>query len=305
MNAALPLGETRARLDPRVLLALLVVYMVWGSTYLAARVAVSALPAWGLAGTRYLLAGLVALAVARLRGERLPSRRDWLLAIPAGLGLFFIGNGFIVVAVKTLPSGVAAVAAATTPLIAMAINAFRGERPARTEVAGMVLGFTGVFVLMGASAVAGWPALCLVVAPFGFAVGSLIVRALGKGGSPLAVAGPQMITGGAAMLILSFALGEPWPSAVPWRAAGAWLYLVVFGSLVGFTVYAWLLRHARPAISMSYAYVNPIVAVLLGAVLGGERLGFTSAISAVLIASGVMLAVRGKSQVTIRPSVAK
>jgi drug/metabolite transporter (DMT)-like permease len=100
-----------------------------------------------------------------------------------------------------------------------------------------------------------------------------------------------MVTGGIAMLALSLLLGESWASAMPWRAAGAWLYLVVFGSLVGFTAYAWLLRNARPAVAMSYAYVNPIVAVLLGAVIGGEHLGWSSAFAAALIASGVMLAV--------------
>lgn len=294
MNAVIPVGALRTRLAPRVLLTLLAVYLIWGSTYLAARIAVTALPPWGLAGARYTLAGLVALAIARARGEALPSRRDWLMAVPAGLGLFFVGNGFIMVAVKTLPSGVAAVAAATTPLVAMAINAGRGERPSRPELLGMVLGFAGVFLLMGASAVHGWPAVCLVLAPVGFAVGSLIVRALGKSGSPLAVAGPQMLTGGVGMLVLSLVLGERWPSLLvetPWKPVFAWLYLVVFGSLVGFTAYAWLLRHARPAVAMSYAYVNPIVAVLLGALIGGEQLGWTSAVSAVLIASGVMLAV--------------
>lgn len=284
-------GSVPARLETRVIVTLLAVYILWGSTYLAARIAVSALPAWGLAGSRYLLAGLVALGIARVRGEALPSKRDWLLAIPAGLCLFFVGNGLIVVAVKTLPSGLAAVAAATTPLLATAMSAVRGERPSRTEIVGMVLGFAGVLLLMGASAVHGWTALCLVFAPVGFALGSLLVRARGKGGSALAVAGPQMVTGGAAMLALSFVLRESWPAQMPWKGASAWLYLVVFGSLVGFTAYAWLLRNARPAVSMSYAYVNPIVAVLLGAVIGGEHLGWSSALSAILIASGVMLAV--------------
>ena len=274
-----------------MLVTLVAIYILWGSTYLAARIAVSALPAWGLAGSRYLVAGLVALGIARLRGETPPTKRDWLLAVPAGLCLFFVGNGLIVLAVKTLPSGVAAVAAATTPLLATAMTAVRGERPTRTEILGMALGLAGVLLLMGASAVHGWPALCLVLAPIGFAFGSLLVRARGKGGSALAVAGPQMVTGGAAMLGLSFVLREAWPSAMPWRAASAWLYLVVFGSLVGFTAYAWLLRNARPALAMSYAYVNPIVAVLLGAILGGEHLGWSSALSAALIASGVMLAV--------------
>jgi drug/metabolite transporter (DMT)-like permease len=296
MNAATTVAGAPARIEPRVLVTLLAIYVLWGSTYLAARIAVSALPAWGLAGSRYLVAGLVALAIARIRGEKMPTRQDWILAIPAGFCLFFIGNGLIVVAVRSVPSGLAAVAAATTPLLATAMSAIRGDRPTRTEVVGMALGLAGVLLLMGASAVHGWPAICLALAPIGFAFGSLLVRARGKGGSALAVAGPQMVTGGIAMLALSLALRESWPSAMPWRAAGAWLYLVVFGSLVGFTAYTWLLRNARPALAMSYAYVNPIVAVLLGAMIGGEHLGWSAALSAAFIASGVMLATRSSSR---------
>jgi drug/metabolite transporter (DMT)-like permease len=291
MDAALSAGTARTRLDPRLPLALLAVYVIWGSTYLAMRVAVTALPPWGMAGSRFLVAGLGALAIARLRGEAPPTKRDWLAAIPAGLCLFAIGNGLIVVAEQTLPSSVAAVAAATTPLLAAGMNAVRGERPRRAETFGMSLGFAGVALLMGSSSVGGWRSALLVVAPIDFAFGSLLVRARGKGGSALAVAGPQMVTGGAAMLALSGALGERLPATFPLGAVAAWAYLVVFGSVVGFTAYAWLLRHARPAVAMSYAYVNPIVAVLLGALLGGERLAWTSAAAAALIASGVMLAV--------------
>ena len=295
MNASrgIEVGAARSRVNLTLFLALLTVYVIWGSTYLAMRIAVAALPPWGMAGTRFLAAGLGALAIARFRGAALPTRADWLRALPAGFGLFFIGNGFIAVAEQTLPSSLCAVAAATTPLLAAAMNAARGERPRRAELLGMLVGLAGVVVLMGSSLRGGgWRSVLVALAPVGFALGSLLVRARGKGGSALAVAAPQMIAGGAAMLGTSLVLGERFPgfASLPLGAAAAWLYLVVAGSLVGFTAYAWLLRHARPAVAMSYAYVNPIVAVLLGAALGGEHLGPSTVVAAALIASGVMLA---------------
>jgi drug/metabolite transporter (DMT)-like permease len=293
MNVAMPLMPAR-RVDLRVLVALLAVYVIWGSTYLAIRVALVALPPWGMAGSRFVVAGLAALAIAHARKEALPSLRDWLFAVPAGICLFVFGNGLVVVAEQTLPSSVAAVVAATTPLFAGAMNAVRGERPSRGEAAGMLLGLVGVAVLVGATSFHG--AGLLVLAPIGFAFGSLLVRSRGKKGSALSVAAPQMVTGGVAMLGMSIAMGERVPALLPVNAFAAWVYLVVFGSLVGFTAYAWLLRHARPAVSLSYAYVNPVLAVILGAVVGGEALGRASFVALALIGAGVLLAVSSRSR---------
>ncbi|HVH42973.1 MAG TPA: drug/metabolite exporter YedA [Labilithrix sp.] len=298
MHAAVPLESPRARLDLRLVVALAIVYVIWGSTFLAMRIAVSALPPWAMAGSRFTVAGLLALGVARLRNERLPSRRDWLIALPAGSLLFVIGNGLVAVAEQSIPSSVAAVVVATMPLFASAFNALRGERATRADVVGMALGLIGVIVLSGGSALlsAGSHGFLLLVAPVGFALGSLLVRARGPRAGGLAVAAPQMLCGGGVMLVISAASGEHLSGVVPWTAIAAWVYLVVLGSLVSFTAYAWLLRNARPALAMSHAYVNPLVAVVLGAVFGGEHLGLSSALAAVLIAGGVMIAVAAKSR---------
>jgi drug/metabolite transporter (DMT)-like permease len=282
-------SATRAR----VVVALVVVYLVWGTTYLGMRFAVAAMPPWGMAGSRFLTAGLLALIAARIRREPLPSLRDWMHGVPSGVFLFVVGNGLVAVAEQSIPSSVAAVVAATTPLFAAAMNSVRGERPTRAEALGMGLGMAGVVVLAGSGTILhqGLRGIVLLVAPVGFAFGSLLVRARGRGTAALAAAAPQMVSGGIVMLATSLVVGERMPATLPWTALAAWLYLVVVGSLVGFTAYAWLLRHTRASIAMSYAYVNPLVAVVLGAVVGGERLAWTSALASALIAGGVMLAV--------------
>jgi len=281
----------------RLVLALFAVWVIWGSTYLAMRIAVHGLPAFLMAGTRFVLAGSSLLAIVRLRGERMPSKREWLMAIPIGGLLFLVGNGLVVVAEQTLPSSVAAVVCATTPLVASALAAFGGERPTRIEVFGMLLGIVGVGLLGVGSPLsgAGTRGLLVLLAPVGWAVGSLIARRQKTSG--IAPAGAQMIAGGVWMLGMALVLGERVPTHVD-RASGlAWLYLVFVGSLVGFTAYSWLLRNARPAVAMSYAYVNPVIAVLLGAALGGEALGWATASATAFIATGIIaVAVLGRKR---------
>jgi drug/metabolite transporter (DMT)-like permease len=293
-----PSLASRPRIDLRLVVALGAVWLIWGSTYLAMRVAVAGLPPFGMAGTRFVLAGFALLAIVRARGDSMPSRRAWLVAIPVGALLFLCGNGLVVVAEQTLPSSVAAIVCATTPLVASGLAAFRGERPRRVEIIGMVLGIAGVGLLgLGSPlAVAGWRALLVLLAPVGWALGSLIARSesakeSGGGARGLGAAGAQMMAGGVWMLLMSLVLGEHMPQTIPWQSTVAWLYLVVFGSLVGFTAYSWLLANSRPAVAMSYAYVNPVIAVLLGAALGGELLGWPTLGATALIGGGVMAAV--------------
>jgi len=287
----------RPRIELPLLLALGAVWLIWGSTYLAMRVAVAGLPPFGMAGTRFVLAGAALLAIVRARGQTMPGRRAWLVALPVGALLFLCGNGLVVVAEQTLPSSVAAIVCATTPLVASGLAALRGERPRRVEIIGMVLGIAGVGLLGIGSplAVAGWRALLVLLAPVGWALGSLIVRSEAAKASGAArgmgAAGAQMICGGVWMLLASVVLGEHMPQSIPWQSAAAWVYLVVFGSLVGFSAYSWLLAHSRPAVAMSYAYVNPVIAVLLGAALGGEVLGWATFAATALIGGGVMAAV--------------
>jgi len=287
-----------------VWIRLVVIYVLWGTTYLAMRVAVASLPPWGMAGARFVLAGGIAILIARLRGGTLPPARAWVRAVPGGFLLFFVGNGLIAVAEQSIASSVAAVVAASSPLFAAAFHAALGKRPTRGELAGMALGMTGVVLLAGSSAIldAGIRGLLLLVAPLGFALGSVLLgRSRDGSTTPLVAAGLQMLAGGAAMLLMSAAVGERVPRAVPWPAVGAWLYLVIAGSLVGFTVYTWLLRHAPPTTAMSHAYVNPLVALVLGAAVGGEHLAWTSGVAAALIAGGVVLAVNLRSGGRVLP----
>lgn len=293
----LTLPSARPRLDVRLVVALTALYLIWGSTYLAMRVAVVGLPPFGMAGTRFVLAGGALLAITRARRETMPSLRAWGVAVPVGALLFLCGNGLVVVAEQTLPSSVAAIVCATTPLVASGLMAVRGERPSRAEILGMVLGIAGVALLGIGSplAVAGWRALLVLLAPIAWAIGSLVARseaARASGASRgLGAAGAQMIAGGVWMLLTSLLLGEHMPAELAVRSVLAWGYLVVFGSLVGFSAYSWLLAHSRPAVAMSYAYVNPVIAVLLGAALGGEHLGWATLGATALIGGGVMAAV--------------
>jgi drug/metabolite transporter (DMT)-like permease len=289
--------SVRPRVDPRLVLALGAVWLIWGSTYLAMRVAVAGLPPFLMAGTRFVLAGAALLVIVRARGETMPGVRAWLIAVPVGALLFLCGNGLVVVAEQTLPSSVAAIVCATTPLIASALAAFRGERPRSAEIVGMVLGIAGV-VLLGIGsplAVAGWRALLVLLAPIGWAIGSLIARSESAKESGaargLGAAGAHMVMGGVWMLLTSVVLGEHLPKEIAWQSAASWGYLVVFGSLVGFSAYSWLLAHSRPAVAMSYAYVNPVIAVVLGAALGGEQLGWATLGATALIGGGVMASV--------------
>jgi drug/metabolite transporter (DMT)-like permease len=282
-------------IDPRLVASLAAVYVIWSSTYLAMRIVVVVLPPLLSAALRFTAAGTVLFAVALRRGASWPSLRDWLRVAPAGILLFVGGNGFVSIASQSLTSGGVAVVCATMPLWVGVLGYAIGERPSAREWLSLLVGFVGVLVLMGSPSLAGKPIhIALVIAsPILWAAGSLVARRTRDvGGAHGGLIGPalQMLTGGAALAAIALARGERIPldaGASSWLALG---YLVVFGSLVAFTAYAWLLRHARPVVATSYAYVNPILAVLIGAALYGEPLSWTTALANVLIVGAVMLA---------------
>lgn len=286
-----------ARIQRMLPFALAAVWVLWGSTYLAMRFAVTSLPPFLMGGTRFVLAGSVLLAIVKMRGETMPSRRAWLVAIPVGALLFLVGNGGVVLAEQRIPSSIAAVVCATTPLILTGLSSLRGDRPTRMELFGMILGLVGVAVLGVGSPLsgAGVRGLLILGAPVGWAAGSLVARIESSkehgGARGLGAAGANMVAGGVWMLVVGTVLGERFAPPYTTTSLVAWVYLVTFGSLIGFTAYSWLLAHARPAVAMSYAYVNPVVAVLLGAALGGEALGWATIAATLLIAGGVMASV--------------
>jgi drug/metabolite transporter (DMT)-like permease len=270
------------------------VYVIWSSTYLAIRIVIAELPPLLMAGLRYSAAGLVMLAIAKRRGAAWPSAEQWLRVLPAGALLFVCGNGFVVVAEQSVSSGGAAVVCATMPLWTGVLVALGGERPSWREWLSLGIGFVGVLVLMGGPSLAGEPLhLWLVVlSPICWALGSILSRRQAQKWhtGALLLSAMQMLTGGGMLLIIGAVHGERIPAHA---SAGAWLavaYLGVFGSLIGFTAYNWLLRNARPVVATSYAYVNPILAVLLGAAISGEPLGVTTLIANALIVGAIALA---------------
>ncbi|HEY5935394.1 MAG TPA: drug/metabolite exporter YedA [Kofleriaceae bacterium] len=292
--ASTSIEQERPALDIRLVLSLAAVYVIWSSTYLAISIALVELPALLTASLRFVAAGLVMLLIAMRRGVAFPSAREWMRVVPVGVLLFAGGNGFVVLAEQSVSSGGAAVVCATMPLWVGVLGTITGVRSTRREWVALGLGFAGVLVLMGGPALSGEPHhIALVIgSPICWALGSVMARRLpGKQDTFMAPA-MQMIIGGAALAIGAAMLGERLPaeaSATSWLAVG---YLWVFGSLIGFTAYNWLLRNARPVVATSYAYVNPPLAVVFGAVISGEAIGMTTILALVLIVGAVMLALR-------------
>jgi drug/metabolite transporter (DMT)-like permease len=292
--AAPRLASARSRIDPRLIASLAAVYLIWSSTYLAMLIAIQELPPFGMAALRFAAAGLVLLVIAKQRGAAWPSPRQWLRVVPIGALLFVGGNGFVAIAEQSVASGGAAVVCATMPLWTGVLAAVSGERPTRREWLSLVVGFIGVLVLMGGPSLQGEPLhiVLIILAPVSWALGSILGRrnAAGSKTNTFMSSAMQMIAGAVLLAVAALVRGEQFPAHA---STGAWLavvYLFVFGSLVGFTAYNWLLRNARPAVATSYAYVNPVLAVLLGAALSGEALGATTLVANVLIVGAIALA---------------
>ena len=295
-----------AGLGARVWAALGVVYVVWGSTYLAIRYAVETIPPLFSAGLRFTAAGLIMLvAVLALRGSASlrMSGSQLLTASVSGVLLVLGGNGLVSVAEQKLDSGLAALLIACVPLWIVAMRAGLGDRPGPATAGGVLLGFAGVALIFlpgGSRGDLGYVALCLLAA-FSWAAGSLLVTRRPVPADPLVLTTVEMLAGGLVLLVIAPARGELSGFTFGAVSGASWLglaYLVVFGSLVAFTAYVWLLGHAPVSVVSTYAYVNPAVAVLLGALLAGERL--TGAALAgglvVLAAVAVVVTAEGRRQ---------
>jgi len=272
----------------RTLVAFLVVYLVWGSTYFGVRVVVADVPPMVAFGARFVVAGLVLAAIGWLRGEAPPTRREWRSALVIGVLLFVSGSGSVVWAqAGGLQSGTAALLVATVPLWMTLFGQAFGERTPVMAWLGLMLGFGGTALLVRPGAGGTWPAVLVVLGSAGWALGSLLVRRmpLPRGGSM--AAGSQMIAGGLALAGLGVARGElAMPAEITAPAVLAWLYLVVLGSVVTFRAYAWLLQHVAPAKVGTYAYVNPVIAVAIGAV-SGEPFSLETGVAMALVLTGV------------------
>ena len=300
----IPHGARRERVvdpsRPKLVAAFLAIYLIWGSTYLAIRFAIETIPPFLMAGARFVVAGSVLFAVARARGAPPPTMRQWGATTVVGLLLLLGGNGGVVWAEQVVPSGLAALIVATVPLWMVLLEWARpgGERPSATVAGGIALGLVGVALLVGPGRVAGvgrvdpLGAAVLLGASLAWAAGSLYSRRASLPIAPLLGAGMHMLSGGAALLLVGLLVGEGSrvvPETISAKSALALLYLIVFGAIIGFTAYVWLLRVTTPARVATYAYVNPVVAVLLGWALADEPLGLRVMAAAAMIVAAVAL----------------
>jgi drug/metabolite transporter (DMT)-like permease len=290
----------------QIWLGLLIVYFVWGSTYLAIRVVVESMPPLLTAGTRFVVASVilfVLLAVTRGLSALRLSRAEWLGSGFVGLALLLGGNGLVVLGERDVPSGLAALIVAVVPLCVVILRRVFGEQVALGTIIGVVVGFTGVAVLIIPEGVSGDVAiggmLMLVVAAFSWSIGSYFSKRVDLPRDPLASTGAQMLVGGAGLLIVGLLTGELGLANFDdfsTRSVVGFVYLVLFGSVLGYTAYTWLLQHAPVSRVATYAYVNPVVAIFLGALLLDERVDLTMLIGAAMIVVSIGIVVRTESR---------
>jgi drug/metabolite transporter (DMT)-like permease len=296
-QAAPAASEYRASL-PAIWSALFVVYLIWGSTYLAIRYAVETTPPFLMAGVRFLISGGFLYTVRRCKGDPRPEAVEWRSATIIGIFLLVGGNGGVAWAEQFVTSSLAALLVATVPLWMVLIDTFgpAGKRPGLAAVVGILIGFVGVVLLIGAAAggadAANFPgAAALLFASLSWATGSIYGKSARFPASQLLGTGMQMLAGGVALILLAIVRGE-WSgfelAAVSPRSALALAYLTVIGSSA-FVAYVWLLRVAPTPLVATYAYVNPLVAVLLGYFLAQEAMTVHTLLAAGLIIGSVVL----------------
>ena len=276
------------------------IYIIWGSTYLAMKYALEDIPPYMIGATRFLLAGSLLYAWARVRSGIKPERKHWAHALILGLFLLAVGNGCVLWAQQRIASGITALVVAIVPLLVALVEWVRpgGRRPSGLALIGVILGLAGIALLIGPSAFMGAgdvdPAAGLVL--LGGSLSWSIATVFGKRASvpqsPLLASAMQLLCGGLFLAIASLLageLGELQPAQISLKAALSHAYLVIFGSIIAFSAYSWLLRVASPAKISTYAYVNPVVAMLLGWWLADEKMSARILIAAAVVLAGVVL----------------
>ncbi|WP_374348982.1 drug/metabolite exporter YedA [Chitinimonas sp.] len=271
-------------------LCLTATWLIWGSTYLAIKFALLSFPPYVLSGTRYLIAGVLLFGALLVRGTALPTFKQTANAGLIGLLMLTIGNALTCVAEKTLPSGPTALIVAATPLLTVIINQLLGSRARPLEWAGIGLGLAGIVLMHLDSSLAGDPrGVALVVAAcIAWAIASALMPRLDLPAGAMSTA-IQMLVGGMVSIPIALLLGERFPGAPTWPAVAALAYLVVFGSLIAYSAFVWLLRNVRPALATSSSYVNPVVALFLGWLIADEAVSWPLLAGIGVILAGVAL----------------
>lgn len=291
----------------------LAIYVIWGSTYLGIRIAVETMPPFLMAGTRFAVAGVLFFAFLKLRGAAWPTRRQWRDHAIVGACLLLGGNGVVAWAEQSVPSGLTTLILGASPLIMILMEWLRpgGSKPAPGLWVGFAIGIAGLALLLGPGALpanlqpSATSVLALLVASISWWAGSLFSKHARSGAEPMMAAAIQMVCGSALMLVVGLLAGEL-PrfqiAAVSAHSWAAWSYLVFVGSLVAFPVYIWLLKHSTPARVSTYAYVNPVVAVILGWAVLGEPLTPRIALAALVIVGAVAIITTQKNRATTMPA---
>jgi len=281
----------------RVLIALLAVYIAWSSTYLAIRVALKDFPPFLMMGIRFFFTGAGLYLFLRIRGAPAPGRVQWRNAAFIGALLLLGGSGGVAFAEQWVASGLAALMIATVPLWTVLFSKIWEHRPSRFEWIGLALGLAGVAILNLEANLKANPAgaVTLIIASMSWAFGSAWSRHLSLASGIMSSAA-EMITGGALVLIVSFLAGEKIPLSLSWYSVAAIAYLAIFGSLVGFIAYRYLLENVRPALATSYAYVTPVLAVMLGGGLAGEQITAKGISAMIIILFSVILVMLGQRE---------
>jgi drug/metabolite transporter (DMT)-like permease len=292
-------ARAASRVDILVILALLVVYIVWGSTYLGIKIVNKTMPPLLSAGVRFVFAGLLMLAWKFASGKKMPTMVQTRNSAITGVTLFLFGNGAVVVVLSRVDSGLVALMIALMPIVMVLLEMKFGssKNPGLLSFAGMTLGLAGLAVIVnpfdnGSIQIGIFDALIMIFGIVSWACGSIFIRNADAPESDSVSAGIQMFAGGIALSLAGLIAGETGRidiNAFSVESMVAFVYLILFGSLLAFTSYNFLLKKAPPALTGTYAYVNPVIALVLGAIIGGEVIGVSTLFAAIVIIAGVVM----------------
>jgi len=301
MTTTTPQGQSLSWL---VLLSMASIYIIWGSTYLAITYVIEDIPSLMAAAMRFVLAGIILFGIGILRGEALPSRQQWINAALLGTLMLGGGQGGVMFAEQWVASGLAAMMVATVPLWAIVFASFLERMPTRLEVIGLMLGMAGIIVLnlgadLWANTIGG---LVITLSPIFWALGSMLSRQVSMPKGFMGVAA-MLLPASGVMGILSVLHGDRLTHTPGTESIAGLLFLVIFGSVIAFSAYTYLLKTVTPAMATSYAYVNPIIALFLGWLVADETLSVQTLLASALIIAGVVIITTSRDKVRATPSL--